>query len=128
MPDRKETPGWSNLTSIRRQKIPSGSSSTTSTYQVLRARLSRVAGFDSANRTHERAGRLIGCLLVVHVHGPTVKGKPGSRHQMAQWALSPPRHGRYRGGPDKRARQTRGSYSRVVGDAEGAVAYVVYSV
>ena len=45
---------------------------------------------------------------------------------MAQWALSPPRHGRYRGGPDKRARQIRGSYSRVVGDAEGAIDYVVW--
>ena len=45
---------------------------------------------------------------------------------MAQWALSPPRHGRYRGGPDKRARQIRGSHSRVVGDAEGAIDYVVW--
>ena len=44
---------------------------------------------------------------------------------MAQWALSPPRHGRYGGGPDKRARQTGGGYSRVVGGAEGAIDYVV---
>ena len=57
--------------------------------------------------------------------GGSVKGNPGSRHQMAQWALSPPRHGRYRGEPDKRARQIRGSYSRVVGGAEGAIDYVV---
>ena len=58
--------------------------------------------------------------------GGSVKGKHGSRYQMAQWALSPPRHGGCQGGPDKRARQTRGTYSRVVGDAEGAVAYVVW--
>ena len=82
MPDRKETPGWSNLTSIRRQKIPSGSSSTTSTYQVLRARLSRVAGFDSANRTHERAGRLDSRsrdgILVLKTDG---LGPPGGNHR-----------------------------------------------
>ena len=45
---------------------------------------------------------------------------------MAQWALSPPRHGRYGGGPDKRARQTGGSYSGVVGGAERAIDHLLY--
>ena len=108
MPDRKETPGWSNLTSIRRQKIPSGSSSTTSTYQVLRARLSRVAGFDSANRTHERAGRLDSRsrdgILVLKTDG---LGPPGGNHR----AWLRPGLDISRGGTQKRRVSLAGSWN-----------------
>ena len=108
MPDRKETPGWSNLTSIRRQKIPSGSSSTTSTYQVLRARLSRVAGFDSANRTHERAGRLDSPsrdgILVLKTDG---LGPPGGNHH----AWLRPGLDMSRGGTQKRRASLAGSWN-----------------
>ena len=108
MPDRKETPGWSNLTSIRRQKIPSGSSSTASTYQVLRARLSRVAGFDSANRTHERAGRLDSRsrdgILVLKTDG---LGPPGGNHR----AWLRPGLDISRGGTQKRRVSLAGSWN-----------------
>ena len=77
-------------------------------YQVLRARLSRVAGFDSANHTHERAGRLDSRsrdgILVLKTDG---LGPPGGNHRA--WLRPGPDISR--GGTQKRRVSLAGSWN-----------------